>query len=394
VRGGLSLSVTLPSDRYLAGEAAPVGLTLRNDGTEPLFVAGDGRELGWLTLRDERGNDPDDWPWRPANWPGGGYLLPLAPGQTVSTTLTLQTPPEDMARGHAYTLWAATRVARAVPGTDGPDNLWLHLEAGPIALTLTAPAPEQRLRAALTADASGWRLHASDPVGRPLPAAAWGMLEAALTSTRGGGGAIRLLAPSADGMWSASWSDTWGQDAVSSVLRAWVAAPGYVTATVVQAVPGAQSLSAADLAQRFGAGLQPCRQTFNDLATAQAALGIALAQARALPAGTALRAILTEATDGVTTTRTQYDLPGGAWLELTQRVTAQQYEGAGWGEARYDPEAQQLAVGTTTGYVVRRYGAWVLNWKLGAAGFELHAPIDALTVEELAGLAASVQLMP
>src|SRR6266545_5791295 len=141
VRGGLSLSVTLPSDRYLAGEAAPVGLTLRNDGTEPLFVAGDGRELGWLTLRDERGNDPDDWPWRPANWPGGGYLLPLAPGQTVSTTLTLQTPPEDMARGHAYTLWAATRVARAVPGTDGPDNLWLHLEAGPIALTLTAPAP-------------------------------------------------------------------------------------------------------------------------------------------------------------------------------------------------------------------------------------------------------------
>jgi hypothetical protein len=113
-----------------------------------------------------------------------------------------------------------------------------------------------------------------------------------------------------------------------------------------------------------------------------------------LPAGTALRAILTEATDGATTTRTQYDLPGGAWLELTQRVSAEQYEGAGWGEARYDPEAQQLAVGAARSYLVRRYGAWLLNWKLGTAGFELRTPVDALAAEELAGLAASVQLMP
>ncbi|HEX9372211.1 MAG TPA: hypothetical protein VF897_14445, partial [Roseiflexaceae bacterium] len=259
---------------------------------------------------------------------------------------------------------------------------------------LTPPVPEQQLRAELTTDASGWRLHASDPAGRPLPTAAWGVLEGALTSTRGSGGAIRPLAPSADGIWSASWSDTWGQDAISSVMRAWVAAPGYVTATVVQAIPSGQSLNAADVAQRFGTAPEPCRQVFSDPAAAQAVLGIPLAQARALPAGTALHVILTERVDSATTTRAQYGLSSGALLELAQRVSAEQYEGAGWGEARYDPEAQQLAVGTTTGYVVRRYGAWVLNWKLGAAGFELHAPIDALTVEELAGLAASVQLMP
>lgn len=394
VRGDLSLSVALPSDHFLAGEAAQVRLTLRNDGAESLFVAGDGRELGWLALRDERGDESEAWPWRPANWPGAGYLLPLAPGQTISATLTLQTPPEDIARGHSYALWAATRIARGVPGTDGPDNLWLHVEAGPILLTLAPPTPEQRLHAELTTDRGGWRLHASDPAGRRLPASAWGVLEAALTSTRGSGGAVRTLAPSADGIWSASWSYTSAPGLVSSVIRAWVAAPGYVTATIVQAIPSEQPLSAADLAQRFSTGPEQCRQIFSDLAAAQVALRTPLAQAPALPAGTAFHAILTEWVDRETTIHSQYDLPGGAWLELTQRVTAEQYEGAGWGEARYDPEARQLAVGTTTGYLVRRYGTWVLDWKIGTIGFELHAPDEALTAEELAGIAASVQSMP
>jgi hypothetical protein len=384
----------LPSDHILAGEAAQVRLSLRNDGAEPLFVAGDGRELGWLALRDERGEEPEAWPWRPANWPGSGYLLSLPPGQTISTTLTLQIPPEDITRGHTYALWAATRVARDVPGTDGPDNLWLHLEAGPIPLTLAPPAPQQRVHAELTADGNGWRLHATDPMGRALPVAAWGALEAAITSSSSGGGAIHLLAPSAGGIWSASWSDTWGQGVVSSVIRAWVAAPGYVTATVVHAIPSEQSLNASGVLRRFGVEPPSCRQVFSDLAAAQAGLGIPLAEARTLPAGTVLHAILAESADRETTIRSQYDLPGGAWLELAQRVTTEQYEGAGWGEARYDPEAQQLSIGITTGYLVRRYGAWMLDWKIGTTGFELRTPAESLTAQELTGIAASVQSMP
>ncbi|MBC7251673.1 MAG: hypothetical protein H5T62_15520 [Anaerolineae bacterium] len=89
--------------------------------------------------------------------------------------------------------------------------------------------------------------------------------------------------------------------------------------------------------------------------------------------------------------RQTYHLPGEVWLELTQMVTTEQYASAGWGRARYEEEARPVMVGQNTGYVIQRFGWWVLDWKVGDTGFELQAPAQALPLDDLLTIAAAVQ---
>jgi hypothetical protein len=86
-----------------------------------------------------------------------------------------------------------------------------------------------------------------------------------------------------------------------------------------------------------------------------------------------------------------YRLPDDVWLELTQMVTAVQYASAGWGQARYAPEARPVTVGQATGYLVRQFGWWVLDWKEGDVGFELRAPVQAFSLEELLNVATGMR---
>lgn len=66
----------------------------------------------------------------------------LAPGEVVSDTVTFLVPPAEQAAGHSYVLWAETHFSRPVPGQpESPDNIWLHLETGPIPLQVTEPEP-------------------------------------------------------------------------------------------------------------------------------------------------------------------------------------------------------------------------------------------------------------
>jgi hypothetical protein len=51
-----------------------------------------------------------------------------------------------------------------------------------------------------------------------------------------------------------------------------------------------------------------------------------------------------------------------------------------------------VKVGQTTGYVIQRFDWWVLDWKVGDVGFELQAPVQAVSPDELLAIAALVQL--
>jgi len=391
-RGGLHLALSLWSDRLLAGEATQATFTLKNDGAEPLFITGDGQRLGWLLLLDERGDTPEPWPWAETARPGGAFLLPLAPGAALSTTLTLQLPPDEAAAGHSYTLWAATRFARAVPGTDGPDNVWLQLEAGPIPLTLSSPRAEQQLRAALTVDHDSYTLRAVGADGQPV-SGAWGELETSI-SVPGQFDMFSQQPLSAEnGTWSGVWDRQFKPEQAQIAARAWAAAPGYVTATVTETLSGTP-LTVEETALAFQTGAPPCRQQFADPAAAQVALGLPLARLTLPPAGAALVGVAAEVVPAQATFTTRYELANGAWLALTQRATSERYDSAGWGAARYDPEASVVAVGATQGYLIRRYGVWTLNWKPSDTGLELRAPLGTLAADDLVQLAVHVQTAP
>jgi hypothetical protein len=390
-RGNLALTVSLPSDELVAGEAAEATLTLSNGGSEPLVIGGNGKTLGWLQVQDEWGSEAEAWPWVDTPRPGGVSFLSLAPGQTISATLTLQTPPADLAQGHSYALWAATSFAREIPGTGGSDNIWLHLEAGPIPLTLAPPRPEHQIAATLAVDAGGWQVRAHDANGQPV-VGAWGAIEAGfLVDEQFSGFSSGLLGRKNTGAWSGSWDPQMRPEQARIAVRAWVGAPGHVTAVLTETT-GNTPMSAEQQAHAFWEGALPCRQTFADAAAAHQVLGLPIAELRTLPAGAALRTVQAEITPGWVTLTTQVELANSAWLTLVQRSTTEQYEGAGWGEARSNAEARVVPVGGETGYLILRYGLWVLNWKVGAVVMELRAPAAALSPEELARLAAQVEV--
>jgi len=386
-RDGLSFQVRLAKDTYLAGEGGQAEITLRNDGPETVFVTGGGPHLSWPVLLDERGHEPGPWPWPPMILPGFPYPRELAPGQTLTETLTFQVPPAEQAAGHTYALWIETRFSRPHPGhLEGPDNLWLHLETGPIPLQVTPPDPSQRLVAELEADRDGWRLQVTDTDGRVPPGPLWGFQEVVSYGTA----SIGSLQDSTDGTWSGAWGDRMSQNDSQISTRAWVAAPGYVTAAITQTVPGT-----GDARRLFSAWEPPTRQTFASLETAQAALDVPLYRPDPLPDGATLDAvqieIRTHAERSWIDVYQSYRLPEDAWLELTQMVTTERYASAGWGQARYAPEARLVTVGQTAGYAIQRFDWWVLDWKCDDVGLELRAPVQALSLENLLAIATGVK---
>ena len=390
-RDGLSFQIRLPKNTCLAGEAGRAEVTLRNDGPETVFVTGSGPHLFWPVLLDERGHEPVPWPWRPMIMPGGPpYLRELPPGQVVTETLTLQVPPMEQFAGHSYVLWAEAHFSRPHPDhLEGPDNLWLHLETGPVPLQVTPPNPADPtlwLIAELEADRDGWRLRVTNGTSQIPSGPLWGFQEVTSPNAASAG----PLRDSADGTWARAWDAHMRQDESQICMRAWVAAPGYVTAAITQTVP-----RTGDACRMFGMWEPPARQTFASLEAAGATLDFPLFRPGALPDDTTLDSVQVETTADRDRRWTDvyqlYRLPGGDWLELTQMVTTARYESAGWSQARYAPEARLVSMGRTTGYVVQRFGWWVLEWKVGDVGFELRAPVEALSLEDLLATATGVQ---
>jgi hypothetical protein len=391
-RDGVSIEVRLPNDTYLAGEGGRAEITLRNEGPQTVFIHGDGQHPAWSELLDEQHHEPTPWPWAPLVLIGGPpYLNQLAPGNVITTTLPFQIPPVEQVGNHHYELWVATRFSRPSPESPdphGPDNIWLRLEAGPIPLIVTPPTPSQQLMANLQIDRAGWQLSALTSDGRVPIGPMWGMMEAASTGPTSEGATSGPLPESSDGVWSRGWPEGLFSADTKLMMRAWVAAPGYVTAAVTQTLPGKDEVLPMEWQP-------PAPQVFADLDAAQAALDFPLYHLTQLPDSTALEKVQVVSStdqDAWWATVTQlYHLPSATWLELAQMATNQSYESAGWGQARYDSEAQQVIVNENAGYVTRHFGWWILDWKVGRTGFELRAPVAAVSLEDLLKIAGRLQ---
>jgi hypothetical protein len=53
-----------------------------------------------------------------------------------------------------------------------------------------------------------------------------------------------------------------------------------------------------------------------------------------------------------------------------------------------------MQIGNTPGYLMRRYGIWTPNWRLGTTGLELRAPAVAFGADDLVQLATTVEATP
>ena len=234
-------------------------------------------------------------------------------------------------------------------------------------------------------DQVGWRVRVTDAAGRVPAGPAWGKFEMASPNSYG----YISLQQSVTGLWAGAWEDS-GQSP-SSQVRAWVAALGYVTAAITQTMPGT-----GDVNTLFGmpaAAQRPIPQSFTSLDAAQTVLDFPLYHPAHLPGGAQLNSVSVETGSGGEVNVSQaYYLPGNTWLELTQIATAEQYEGAGWGQARYDQEARPASVNSSAGYLTQRFGWWILDWKVDDVGFELRAPVSAFPQDDLVAMAAGVQL--
>jgi hypothetical protein len=74
--------------------------------------------------------------------------------------------------------------------------------------------------------------------GQPIVAAGTGPLWGAIEISSGRGSMSGPLQDSADGTWSGSWDAQLVQDGTPLQVRAWVAARGYLAATIEEMVPG------------------------------------------------------------------------------------------------------------------------------------------------------------
>ncbi len=389
-RGGLTFQVRLPKDTFWAGEAGRAEITFRNDSPETLFVVNQEP-----TLLDEQDNQPDAWPWEPMTmlglggiWPPG-YSHKLAPGQVATDSLTFQAPPMEQAANHSYVLWAETRFSRPSPANPEMwDEVWTNMEVGPIPLQVLEADPTRRLTPNLQMDQAGWRLQVSDAAGQVPPGPLWGELEIVFPDGTSAG----PLQDSAQGIWSDGWKRGEPHQDGPIVMRAWVAAPGYVIATVTQTFPPGAQTEYAD--RLFGATPSPW-QTFDSLAQAQATLNIPLYRPTWLPASTTPDAIQVKSEgmgDGRQSDIVQsYRLPSGGRLRLTQMVTTISYMHGRQGRVREFPEVRWVTVGQVAGVVVQRSGWWILDWEIGEVGFELQAPASAISLEDLVTIAASVK---
>lgn len=386
-RDGLSFELALPKDTYAAGEGGQASITFRNESEEVLFIQGDGRRLAHLALLDEQGHEPIPYPWMELTFPSIAIAeRKLPPGEVFSETIDFQLPPSVQIGNHQFVLWAQTHVARAAPDwKDIPDNVWLRFEVGPVPLRIVPPEVSQQLSAQLEADHHGWRLKVTDARGQVPNHPLWGMWEAETENSA----SKWALADNAEGEWVQADALEWMGANAQIAVRAWVAAPGYVTAVVTQTVPGR-----GDAWRIFRSQQPPPRQTFASLASAQSALGLPLYRPRNVPSGATLYSVAVETflfDESRSNVYEMYRLKDGDWLELVQKNSKDQSPGEGWGQARWDLEARVVGVGANAGAVIRQFGWWVLDWKINDVGLELRAPAAALPMQDLISIAASVQ---
>jgi hypothetical protein len=387
-RDGLSLEVRLSKDAYLAGEGGLAEVEIRNEGPETVFIEGNGHELASLALIDEQSQQPEAWPFSFARYSSGPpYLGKLEPGDVLTKTLQFQIPPFEQNPPTLYNLWAETHFSRPAPDNpQGPDNLWLRLEAGPVQLSINPPDPSNYLDVDWQADRSGWRLSVKNAKGQVPPGPFWGEIGAASPNSLCAG-PLRGAQPEA-GEWAGSWEDYSFEQSSQVFAGGWIAVGGYVTSVFSQTLPGE-----GDAGRMLGLSLPgPKQENYTTLKAAQATLDFPIFALAPHLNGSTLEKVQIErrsGEDGGSTSIEQHvELPGGAWIVLVQMVTSASYASAGWGLARYDFEARQVDIHGQTGYAIQYFGWWYLDWKVGEMGLELRAPLALFSLEDLLKIAS------
>ncbi len=385
-REGLILEVHLPKDSYLAGEGGLAEVKIHNVGPETVFITGNGSELASLELLDERGRRPDVWPFSfTRNLPGPAYLQKLVPGDVLTKTLQFQVPPSEQHPLSLLYFWAEIRFSRpTLDNPEGPDNLWLRLEAGPIKLNITPPNSSDYLNVDWMVDRHGWHLSVKSPKGQIPSDRFWGEIGAA-SSNSVCGGPLRGKQPG-PGEWAGSWQECSLAEGSQIIAGGWIATEGYVTEEFSSTLPGKGNVR-----QILGlSASEPKRKDFSSVKDAQAAVDFPIFGLAPLLSNSTLENVQIEKCCGKELTSTsveqQVKLPDGNWMVLTETV-APTYANAGWGVARYDWEALQADVRGQTAYAIQRFGWWYLDWKVGETGFELRTPASGLSLADLLTLA-------
>ncbi len=391
-RDGLILTVRLPKDAYLAGEGGLADVELRNNGPETVFINGSGTDLASLALVDELGEEPEWWPFSFASNLIGGppYMQKLVPGDVLTKTIQFQIPPAayNSLSSDLY-LWAETSFSR-LESSEGPDNLWMRLEAGPLRLGVYLPDRAHHLSVDWQVDRNQWRLSIKDGNGQVPTGIIWGEIGLASANTLSAG-PLPSHHP-APGIWTSSWSEFSLPPIpakAEEITGGWVAAEGYVTATFLQTLPGEGNAG-----QMLGWSYPgPQREDYTALKAAQAAVSFPLFGLSPLLNGATLQNIRIERCCGEAPTEITADQQvksaDGTWIVLTQMAPSGNYASAGWGMARYDWEARQFDIHGTTGYAIERFGWWYLDWKLGQMGLELRAPVS-ISLTEVVSIARKI----
>lgn len=378
-RGTLRMQVEIAQETFMAGESGQAQITLENHGTETVWLTGGIQSVIQMVLLDEQGHETAPYPWQPLIIPGMPRGAEIKAGESFSETIAFQIPSADLVANHTLALWGVARFSgTAHENGDGSDGLWLPIEAGPLALEIVRPVAAKQAVADLTIDRSGWLLQVKDLQGHALHPA-WGYFEAQSAN----GTMTWSLPPSADGMWKHAWDGSLTESENEVKVRAWVGTPGYLLATTTQ------TFKANGAPAREFNTYSPETQIFTDFDAAQTALGAPL---WGLPVGefdTARIEFLATDKQRWMKTRQLYRFGHGNWLELIQENTTQQHESAGWGQARYEADALQVQIDGAPGYLVKRLGWWVLDWKRENVGFELRLQVEAMTQAQLLDAARS-----
>lgn len=385
-REGLILEVHLPKDSYIAGEGGLAEVKIRNEGPETVFINGSGDDLASLELLDERGRQPEVWPLSFSRYMSRPpYLQKLAPGDVLSKTLQFQIPPPEQKPSSLLYFWAETRFSRpALANPEGPDNLWLRLEAGPIKLTITPPNSSNYLQVDWQFDRRGWHLSVKSANGQIPSGQFWGEIGAASPNSLCVG-PLRGEQP-APGEWAGSWQDSSLSDNAQVIAGGWIATEGYVTEEFSSTLPGE-----GDDGQMLGLSAPgPKREDYSSIKRAQAAVDFHIFALAPLLSGSTLENVHIERCRGKeissTSVEQQVKIPDGNWMALTETVTPT-YANSGWGVARYEWEALQADVHGQTAYAIQRFGWWYLDWKIGDITLEMRAPTAELSLTELLALA-------
>jgi hypothetical protein len=249
------------------------------------------------------------------------------------------------------------------------------------------PNESDALRADLVMDHTGWFLRVTDANGRAVNQT-WGYMEMHVIDPKSTLSGTGPLKPNADGIWKRRWDNAAAPDSLFA-LRVWAAAPGHALVTATKIITGSGDLSY--VFREF----QPETQEFASLDAAEYALGVPLARIKNLPPHVTMQTVRAEISrydhQQRIDTRELYRADNDTWFELTQLNNTEKYANAGWGQARYESDAQQADVAGTQGYLIRRLGWWVLDWKRGDVGFELRAPVDKFSDAQILQWARAVE---